>query len=366
MDKNPVTQGGNAGSHAFNLAKLFAPLLAIMLACACAPMAFAAQNDEAATPTTAGVKAQANSIADANVTLNDSTWTYTGKAIQPVVTVKLNGATLVADTDYTVAYSDNKDAGKGTVTVTGIGNYTGKKDAEFTIAKAKMSDVTVAKIPKQIFTGKALKPKPTVTLGDVVLSKGADYALKYSNNKKVGKGKIVITGKGNIEGKKTVKFTIGRASLEDAKVGKVKNQIYTGDWIRPTPKVKLKGKTLKKGRDYTISWWENKNAGTASLKVKGKGNYRGSKVVEFTIEPRSIDDGEEVSTIKPQVYTGGPLTPLPKVTVKGRTLTKDTDYTLRYENNREIGTAKIYITGKGNYKDAIVAQFQIVRSKSAK
>ena len=366
MDKNPITQGGSTSSHAFNLAKLFAPLLAIMLACACAPMAFAAQGDMAAAPTTGTVKAQANSIADADVTLDDSTWTYTGKAIQPIATVKLNGATLVANTDYTVSYSDNTDAGKGKVIVTGIGNYTGTKNAEFTIAKAKMSDVTVAKVPKQIYSGKALKPKPTVTLGDVVLSKGADYTLKYSNNKKVGKGKIVITGKGNIEGKKTVKFTIGRASLEDAKVGKVKNQTYTGNWIRPTPKVKLNGKTLKKGRDYTFSYWHNKDTGTASLKVKGKGNYRGAKVVEFTIEQRSIDDGEEISTIKPQVYTGGYLTPDPKIKVNGRTLIKDTDYTLRYENNREIGTAKIYITGKGNYKGVIVATFQIVQSKSAK
>ncbi len=50
------------------------------------------------------------------------TFTYTGSALTPAPTVTLGGQTLVKDTDYTVAYADNTDAGTATITVTGKGN----------------------------------------------------------------------------------------------------------------------------------------------------------------------------------------------------------------------------------------------------
>ena len=68
--------------------------------------------------------------------------TYTGSAITPAVTVTLGSDTLVKDTDYTVAYASNTNAGTATVTLTGIGDYTGTKNANFTIAKATPSVIT--------------------------------------------------------------------------------------------------------------------------------------------------------------------------------------------------------------------------------
>lgn len=61
--------------------------------------------------------------------------TYTGSAITPAVTVKDGSSTLVKDTDYTVSYSNNVNAGTATVTITGKGNYTGTKTANFKIVK---------------------------------------------------------------------------------------------------------------------------------------------------------------------------------------------------------------------------------------
>lgn len=58
---------------------------------------------------------------------------YTGDAIEPAVTVTFRGKTLTKDTDYTVAYSNNTDAGSATVTVTGMGYYTGTITTGFTI-----------------------------------------------------------------------------------------------------------------------------------------------------------------------------------------------------------------------------------------
>ena len=63
--------------------------------------------------------------------------TYTGSAITPTVTVKDGETTLVLNTDYTVAYSNNVETGTATVTVTGMGNYSGTATANFTILADK-------------------------------------------------------------------------------------------------------------------------------------------------------------------------------------------------------------------------------------
>ncbi len=63
--------------------------------------------------------------------------TYTGSAITPTVTVKDGETTLVLNTDYTVAYSNNVETGTATVTVTGTGNYSGTATANFTIVADK-------------------------------------------------------------------------------------------------------------------------------------------------------------------------------------------------------------------------------------
>jgi hypothetical protein len=63
--------------------------------------------------------------------------TYTGSAITPTVTVMDGETTLVLNTDYTVAYSNNVETGTATVTVTGTGNYSGTATANFTIVADK-------------------------------------------------------------------------------------------------------------------------------------------------------------------------------------------------------------------------------------
>ena len=85
------------------------------------------------TPVSLRVTVEPVSLATATVTLENTQFTVTGNPIEPAVTVTLNGATLVQNTDYTVSYSDNIEVGKATVTVQGIGNYTGTVQQYFTI-----------------------------------------------------------------------------------------------------------------------------------------------------------------------------------------------------------------------------------------
>lgn len=73
------------------------------------------------------------SISKATVMLAKNNYVFDGKAKKPSVKVVLNGKTLVNGTDYTVAYSKNKQIGKATVNVTGKGKYTGTVKKHLTL-----------------------------------------------------------------------------------------------------------------------------------------------------------------------------------------------------------------------------------------
>lgn len=72
-----------------------------------------------------------------------------------------------------------------------------------------------------------------------------------------------------------------------------------------------------------------------------------------------------VAAIPAQYYNGKNLTPAVTVTYAGKTLVKDTDYTLSYSNNKNIGTAKVTITGKGKYEKSVIKNFTITVKKNA-
>ena len=105
---------------------------------------------------------QPTDISAATVTVTPDSMEYTGSAFTPAVTVTLNGTTLTAGTDYTVAYTNNIEVGTATVTVTGKGNYTGTATANFTITAAPVEKVTPVVEANDI----------TATLGDTLTITG--------------------------------------------------------------------------------------------------------------------------------------------------------------------------------------------------
>lgn len=146
-----------------------------------------------------------------------------------------------------------------------------------------ISGAAVARIATKTYTGKAIKPSPAITYADKQLVRGVDYDLLYKANVKVGTAKVAIVGKGAYTGSKTVKFKIKKASVKKAKAKKLKARKYTGRAIKPKPKLTYKGKKLKAGRDYKLTYKNNKFRGVAKIIVKGKGNFKGKKVVKFRI-----------------------------------------------------------------------------------
>ena len=144
----------------------------------------------AATPEPAQV-----SIKDCDITLEYTTTTYNRKAKTPAVIVSYKGAVLKANTDYTLEYTQNVNAGSAYVNVVGKGSYVGNVMKEFKITAKKVSKL---KITKKV-TGKNVTV--TIKYGNYKLKKNKDYkvSLKTMNKKRI---RVTVSGKGNYASKK--------------------------------------------------------------------------------------------------------------------------------------------------------------------
>ena len=148
-------------------------------------------------------------------------------------TITYNNKTLKKDTDYTLSYSNNINAGTATITITGKGNFTGTTSKTFSISARAMSDTSVANISSQTYTGNVISPLPTITYNNKMLKKDTDYTLSYSDNINAGTATITITGKGNFTGMTSTTFIITQKSAEKLNISEIANQIYTGKEIKP-------------------------------------------------------------------------------------------------------------------------------------
>ena len=164
--------------------------------------------------------------------------TYTGSAIEPTITVKNGDQTLKANSDYVVKYDKNTNIGVASVTVTGKGKYTGTKNLSFKIEPADISKASVVVSKKMNYMGKNLKPVPKVTYNKKDLKNGTDFSLSYKNNKKIGNATVIVKGKGNFTGNKSVSFTISKPPKE--------NIVVVSDIHQRTAKL-----------DETLSHWGN-------------------------------------------------------------------------------------------------------------
>lgn len=144
----------------------------------------------------------------------------------------------------------------------GIGNYDGFSNTTFSIRadlSKRCSKATVGAISKKTYTGSKIKPSPIVKAvganGKVVkLKKGTDYKLTYKNNKKIGKAKVIITGKGYYKGSLTKSFIIKPAAGS-----------LTRAWGYPH-EIVLKAKEKGGGVSYQFAY--KKNGGSWKYKTR--------------------------------------------------------------------------------------------------
>ncbi len=297
--------------------------------------------------------------------------------------------TLVKDVDYKVEYTDAINAGEAKVAVVGKGNYAGTIAKSFTInAKDIIFDedektedrkyvVTVDETSKVAVVdeeGKAVEIKPEVSIVDVVrnvkLVEGTDYEVTYADNTVAGDATITVDGINNYAGNANYTFTIVAADKDIAKAVVDQKSIFSKEYdgtkqTQDALTVSINNTKLVKDTDYTVVYENNINAGTANAVLTGKGDYAGTKVVEFTITARKFDSVQVKVEKSSYTQTGSAIEP--KVTVTDSnlkaTLVAGTDYTVTYANNVEAGTAKVTVTGKGNFAGTKTATFTIEKGE---
>lgn len=307
------------------------------------------------------------------VTLSETAVTYDGTAKTPAVTVNDGSTTLVEGKDYNITYTNNINVGTATVTIEGIGNYSGTITKSFVINaqdtstipiisdKVDVSTLTVA-LNESTFTydGTAKTPSVTVKDGTTTLTAGTDYTVTYTDNINVGTAaKVTITGIGNYTGTTTKTFDI-KVSASKLTVDLDKSTFtYDGTTKTPSVTVKYGSITLKAGTDYTVTYTDYTKVGIATITITGIGNYTGTTTKTFTITPKAVDPLTVTLGTTSYTFDGTSKTPTVKVNDGVTTLTAGTDYTVAYQDNANVGSAKVIITGAGNYTGTTTKTFTI-------
>ena len=261
------------------------------------------------------------------------------------------GAVIKAQT--TITATGHKSSGWIVDKAASIG-VKGSKHKECTVCKKvletaeipALSRISISKASVTLSTstyaydGKAKKPGVTVKLNGKTLKNGTDYTVSYSNNTKVGTATVKITGKGNYTGSVSKTYSI-KNNFKKATVSGISNKSYTGKNITQSITVKYNGKTLKNGTDYTVSYSNNKNIGTATVKIAGKGSYTGTITKTFKINPAKQE--------------------IQKLTAKSKAFFVDwaqkgsaTGYEIQYATNSKFTSAKkVTITNKKTDKTTV-------------
>lgn len=148
----------------------------------------------------------------------------------------------------------------------------------------KVSTLIVDTIPNQTYTSKKIEPELKVSTASQVLGK-RDYKADYYNNINVGSANVIVKGTGDFSMLMTkADFRIIARNISDAEVKNIPSQVLGESPCTPTVTVKYNGKTLEEGKDYTLTYKDNSKAGTASVTVRGKGNFKGKMTVQFEIK----------------------------------------------------------------------------------
>ncbi len=304
---------------------------------------------------------------------------YTGADVTFADIIVADGSEILTEgIDYRITYTGNKavTTEDGTYfTVTGTGNYTGSKDVHFVITAKDLRECDVEEIESQIYTGKAIEPEVTIRNGNVLLVSDVDYDVTYESNinetTETTKAKAIITGKGNYTGKVTKEFVIGRVftDISKAEIEAIPDQTYTfGQAITPEVKVSFGGKALTLNTDYTVTYTDNIDAGTATVKIIGTGDYNKSVTKTFVIKPADISKASVVLRGTSFTYTGEAITPA--VTRLGvpnggvtESITDLSSFAVEYSDNTDAGTAKVTVSaGKDtNYTGTASTTFTITR-----
>lgn len=319
------------------------------------------------------------SISDATVSGLADSYTYTGEAIKPVVTVKVGDNTLALGTDYRAVYTDSINAStddvKGKITLSGLRKYTGTKVVEYIIAKANPTLTFAPTTATITFGNEAAFEKPVLTTTPAGLA--VTYQVKNGDDNVAQ----VNGANGDITPLLPGDATIEAVFAGNSNYNEAKGQ-YTLTVAKGTAVVTV-APVAKDNLTYTGGDQELVNEGTATngtmmyrIGTEGdfsadipKGNAAGQYAVYYmakatnsdqfndseansitaTIKAKSIANATITLSAESFVYNGQNQKPEVSVKDGDKDLVLDQDYTLTNEGGTNVGEYTVTVTGKGNY-----------------
>lgn len=300
----------------------------------------------------------AQSITADDVTLSDTSYTYTAKAVIPGVTVTVQTTetvtdesgitknvtkkvTLKKDKNYTVSYKNNVNVGTATVTVKGKGDYTGSAEKTFKIKARSFSDSAVKVTNTKTIVGKTASP--IVKYNGNTLKIDNDYTVSMKNNKKTGisSATITITGKGNFKGSRTYKVHVYPAKVKSVKVSDRTTNSFKLTWKSQSAdkvsgykvyKCDVKGKNLK----YITTVTTN----SAKIKNLNPGYHYCFVVRSYKTEKNSTVFGDyssicDTATKPAKVKLNSVVSKSKKLNIKWKQVTAD-GYEIQYARDRNF------------------------------
>ena len=234
----------------------------------------------------------------AAVSVEPTSYTYTGEAIVPTTVTVKDGSTVIPVSEYTVTYDNNINAGKATVTVKDQdgGNYVVSGTAAFTITKAELSGVTVS-LEGWAYGDAAKTPTVSGNLGggNVTYQYKADNASTYTSTVPTNAGtytvKATVAESANYKATTaTGSFTIAPKTVDNAEITLSQTSYaYNGRAFQPSVTVKDSSAVIP-ASEYTVEYTDNINVGTATVTVTDRtgGNYVVSGTATFTITKAAL------------------------------------------------------------------------------
>ena len=341
---------------------------------------------------------------------------YTGKPLTPEVSVTYNGKKLVAGEyeDYTVVYDGSSSAGTARLYIVAgeHSDYCGIKVVQYNILGESIKEAAISGIEDKIFNGYPAQQDNLklfcfghellgVSAFDYQNRTSADqyadcsYTYEYKANNSVGTAKLIIRGINRYTGTVTKTFKIGKCSLENVDQVKVNSEVnYGTKAAKPEVIIEHNDLILENGKDYTVTYSANKKPGTATVKIKGKGNFSGTVTKQFEIKKTDIKDLEV--SVENVAFKKSGFINAPVITVYdsegnklkfGKDLNKNITYTYAndvtvIQNKKpvtraagdkvdkkdviEVGTIlECTLTGMGGFTGEAKAQFKVVKTSIA-
>ncbi|MBQ0065512.1 MAG: hypothetical protein KBT48_07080 [Firmicutes bacterium] len=287
---------------------------------------------------------------------------YNGTSQTQQVKVTDGNRLLIEGQDYEVVQDSHTDAGEYTLTVKGIGEYTGEQTVTYTIAPAPIEQAQADGQLTYVASPQRQGVK-VFALGHELIA-GTDYETgPDARQENVGSYTLTVYGAGNYTGELKVNFTIAPAPIEQVEL--VGQLVDNGSPQVQSVNVYALGQKLVAGQDYDVEGARQQNPGTYTLTVHGDGNYTGSIKKSFTIAPKA--DKEDISkatgVATTLTYNGKAQVSPVKVTLGATTLKEGVDYTVEGNQATNAGNYTMTVKGIGDYKGSLKVAYKVEQAQ---